>query len=191
MIRVLELWLKINGISPLTPMHVAGVKNVIIDTPYSSFGSDPKWHCKNDTDLLHIFNQKFPLPGQASWTVFRPSKAISMRFISVLHMEAYSIKQWRRLLISGKHNCKIGTSSLHLWEWTYTYRSPDLKSKSDASQDSMGSPARILWSRTTYIKWKSSWYNHVRWKEDHYFQPGKPNETNGYGTFPATFAGNV
>ena len=54
--RALALRLKFKGVSPLTPIHVAGDKNSTTYIPSRSFVSETKRHCKNDTDLLHLFN---------------------------------------------------------------------------------------------------------------------------------------
>jgi hypothetical protein len=52
------------------------------DIPSRSFGSEPKWHCKSNTDLLTLFNNLFPIPSQNSWTVFQISYAVGMRVTS-------------------------------------------------------------------------------------------------------------
>ena len=57
LLRALALRLKMQKASPLTPMHIAGVENAMTDIPSRSFGSEPKWHYKNDSDLLHLFNK--------------------------------------------------------------------------------------------------------------------------------------
>ena len=91
LILSLALWLIIKVVSPLTKMHIAGVDNATTETPPRSFGSEAKFYCKNYTKLLHLFNSKFPIPEQTSWTVFRPYNAISMRMLYVLRMKDYSM----------------------------------------------------------------------------------------------------
>ena len=61
-----------------------GEENSMTDIPSRSFGSNLSWFCKNETDLLNLFNKHFPLPNQASWTTFSPSNAVTKRFC--LHM---------------------------------------------------------------------------------------------------------
>ena len=61
LLRALALRLKMRRASPLTPLHIAGVQNAITDIPSRSFGSVKKWHCKEDSDLITLFNSKFPL----------------------------------------------------------------------------------------------------------------------------------
>ena len=87
LLRALALRLKMKGASPLTPFHIAGKQNSMTDVLSRSFGSEPKWHCKTDTDLLFLFNNKFPLSNKASWTVFHPTKDMCTKLLSVLQME--------------------------------------------------------------------------------------------------------
>ena len=63
LLRALSLRLKMKGVSPITALHVPGKQNAMTDIPSRSFGSVPQWHCKTDTDLLTLFNAKFPLPN--------------------------------------------------------------------------------------------------------------------------------
>ena len=86
LLRALELILKMKVASPLTPFRISGKKSVMADTPSHSFDSEPNWHCKIDADLLLLFNKKFHLPSKASWTVFHPTKDMSMKLISLLRM---------------------------------------------------------------------------------------------------------
>jgi hypothetical protein len=95
LLRVLALRLKKTGASPLTPFHVSGYENAMADIPSRSWGSEPKWHCKTDSNLLTLFNCTFPLPNQASWTVYCPSFDISMHMISMLQMTVSSMEEWR------------------------------------------------------------------------------------------------
>ena len=124
LLQVLALHLKLCQASPLTPMHIAGKQNAITDIPSRSFGSKKEWHCKNDDELLQLFNQKFPLPAQNSWTVFRPGSAITTRVLSVLRMKHSTLEEWRRLPKIGKFFGSVGTTSSRLWEWTLTFRVP-------------------------------------------------------------------
>jgi hypothetical protein len=48
------------------------------DIPCWSFGSEPKWHCRSNTNLLTLFNNLFPIPSQNSWTVFQISYLVGM-----------------------------------------------------------------------------------------------------------------
>ena len=77
LIRALVLRLKVRWACPLTPVHIPGNENAMTDIPSRSFGSEPQWHCTSDIQLLTLFNFRFPLPQQNSWTVFRLNKKIS------------------------------------------------------------------------------------------------------------------
>ena len=72
------------------------------DISLRSFGSNLAWFCKNDTDLLNLFNKNFPLPNQASWTVFSPSNAAIIKVISVLKMQHFEMGEWIQLKKAGK-----------------------------------------------------------------------------------------
>jgi len=134
LIRGLSCRQKMMNVSPLTTLHVPGKQNAMTDIPSRSFGSEPKWHCKTDTDLLNLYNSPFPLPNQHSWTVYRPSNALFMRVCSVLRMKLITMEEWTRLPKPGKFSTNIGAPLSHLWEWTLNYRVlPTLKG-SDASQ---------------------------------------------------------
>ncbi len=122
LIRALAfLRLQLAKASPLTPMHIAGVNNSLTDIPSRSFGSDAAWHCKTDNDLLTLFNSTFPLPTQASWTVYHISSAIATRVISILQMKVFTADEWRRLPKKGGYIGTIGSPMSTLWEWTHTF----------------------------------------------------------------------
>ena len=96
-VRPLMLRLKKAGASPLTPLHIYGEENAMTDLPLRSFGSNIYWFCKNDTDLLNLFNKNPPFPNQASRTVFGPSNKLIMKIISVLRMQNFEIGEWLQL----------------------------------------------------------------------------------------------
>ena len=135
LIRALALRLQLQRASPLTPLHIAGANNAMTDIPSRSFGSEPKWHCKTDADLLHLFNSSFPLPNQASWTVFHPSSAIATKLISVLRMRPFTMDDWRRLPTAGKNIGNVGKPMSHLWDWTHSYRRPHTNTEQEPCPD--------------------------------------------------------
>ena len=94
LLRALVLRLKIKGALSLTPFHIDGKQNSMIHIPSHLFGSEPKWHCKTDDYLLLLFNNKFPIPHKASWTVFHPTNKICMKLLSVLRMEVTTMEYW-------------------------------------------------------------------------------------------------
>lgn len=133
LLRALTLRLKQKHVCPLTPLHIAGYLNAMTDIPSRSFGSEKKWHCKNDDELLTLFNDSFPLPNKDSWTVFHIASKISMRVISVLRMQVFGMAEWRRLTSLGSHTGAIGRPTSNLWEWTLTFRVPRTPMESGAS----------------------------------------------------------
>ena len=122
LLRCLAFRLKIVKASPLTPLHVAGVRNALTDIPSRSFGSEPKWFCKNDAQLLTLFNKTFPLPNQASWQVYRPSKEQCTRVTSVLQMRRTTADEWQRPPKPGKVFGATGNDMSRLWDWTLSWR---------------------------------------------------------------------
>ena len=135
LVRALALRLKVAGASPLTPLHIAGSKNAMTDIPSRSFGSNAKWHCKSNDELLTLFNASFPLPNQASWTVYQPSPALSMKVISILRTRDSTLAEWSRLPSPGSHIGDAGSATSTLWEWTLTYRTAPSNTESAASQE--------------------------------------------------------
>ena len=136
LVRALALRLKENETCPLTPVHIPGKQNMMTDIPSRSFGSVPEWHCSTNDELLTLFNTTFPLPGQASWTVFQLSSGLVTRVISVLRMQHTTLAEWRRLPKIGKHIGTIGRPMSGLWDWTLTYRESNTSTESGCLQDS-------------------------------------------------------
>ena len=136
LLRALALRLQLQRASPLTPLHIAGVDNSMTDIASRSFGSEKKWHCKTDTDLVHLYNSSFPLPNQASWTVFHLSSDIATRLISILRMKPFTMDDWRRLPTIGKNTGPVGSPTSHLWDWTLIYRKPHTNTEPESSPDS-------------------------------------------------------
>jgi hypothetical protein len=122
LLRALALRLKQKHVSPLTPLHIEGKKNEMTDIPSRSFGSVAKWFCKNDDELLTLYNSRFPLPEQNTWTIYRPSREIESRVISVLRQQVLKMEEWHRLPKPGRHTGEIGQPTANLWAWTLTYR---------------------------------------------------------------------
>lgn len=135
LVRALALRLKKNNTCPLTPVHIPGSQNRMTDIPSRSFGSVAEWHCKTHQDLLTLFNSTFPLPGQASWTVFQLNSDLVMRVISVLRMRPTTLAEWRRLPKIGVHIGTIGPPMSNLWDWTLTFRECPTPIESGSSSD--------------------------------------------------------
>ncbi len=134
LIRALALRLKLNGTCPITPLHIVGEENSMTDIPSRSFGSEPRWQCRTNDDLLTLFNTIFPLPNQGSWNVFQLSSRISTRVTSVLLMKDFTLEEWRRLPRAGKIVGGAGQPSARLWEWTLSYRTPRSRRESASSK---------------------------------------------------------
>ena len=142
LVRAVAMQMKMKGACPITPVHIPGIENAMTDIPSRSFGSVAEWECKTDLELLTLFNSHFPLPGQASWTVFRMTSKVFMRVISVLRMRDTGLDEWRRLPKIGAHTGNIGAPTSHLWEWSLTFRrsamSPECESLPASQQGSDG-----------------------------------------------------
>ena len=121
MVQALALRLKTMHACPLTPLHIEGKRNAIADVPSRSFGSNPAWACASDTDLLNLFNSRFPLPQQNSWTVYHLNCEVVMRVISALRMKPFALDDWRRLPTRGRCIGEIGAPMSKTWEWIRTY----------------------------------------------------------------------
>ena len=117
-LRALAFRLKLNRCCPLTPVHVAGKDNSMADVASRSFGTPPQWYCSSDADFANLFNTLFPLPNQNTWTVFRPTREICMRVISILRMQDSSLDEWRRIPRIGQPIGRTGAPMSNLWEWT-------------------------------------------------------------------------
>ena len=169
LVRALSFRLQARRCSPLTPLHIAGVDNALTDVPSRSFGSEPRWACKDDRELLTMFNLMFPLPNQASWTVFHPSTKISTRLISVLQTTHTDLDVWRRLPPLGTNTGPIGSPTSHLWDWTHTFKkqsspinhapSPDSQHESapDTSDEAIKSQLQQLLARSRPLERRSPW----------------------------------
>eukprot|EP00986_Skeletonema_menzelii_P004917 scaffold1721_cov105-Skeletonema_menzelii.AAC.2 len=130
-LQIIALRQKIRMTSPLTPQHIKGEQNSITDIPSRSFGSKPEWHFKSHMELLTFFNKRFPLPQQNSWTVFQISNRLSTKVISLLLTRHFVLDEWRRLPPIGKHIGDTGKPTAALWEWTLTFRIPQLPTVSE------------------------------------------------------------
>jgi hypothetical protein len=143
LIRALALRLQITRTSPLVPLHIAGVDNAMTDIPSRSFGSEPKWHCKTNDEFLTLFNKTFPLPSQESWTLYQLSSAISMKVISILRMQVFTMDAWRKLPKIGKNIGTVGSPTLRLWEWTLSYKKQTTSAAREHSQDLLRRTSQI------------------------------------------------
>ena len=156
LLRALALRLQVTRASPLTPLHIPGVQNAMSDIPSRSFGSEPRWTCASDSDLLSLFTSLFPPPPQISWNVFHHSSAICTKVISALRTQVSNTDEWRRLPPKGTFVGPIGQTTSHLYNWTLSFRTPTTQRKSELSQglqagsdlDTMDEDARLQLQRS-------------------------------------------
>jgi hypothetical protein len=134
LVRALALRLNIKQTCPLTPVHILGMENALTDIPLHLFVSVKEWECKTDNNLLTLFNNKFPLPNQASWMVFHFDTKVTMRVISALQMKGITLAKWQQLPRIGKHIGTIGPNMSNLWDWTLSYRGCSTQQKCVSSQ---------------------------------------------------------
>ena len=97
MLRAMSTVLKRARASPLIPMHIPGDQNSISDIPSRSFGRQVEWHCVSDDDFLTLFDSKFPLPNQNSWTMFQIPSALLSKVVAMLLTQQSEPDEWRRL----------------------------------------------------------------------------------------------
>jgi hypothetical protein len=134
LVQVLALCFNIQRVCPITTLHIVGDQNSMTHIPSRSFGSEPKWHFKLESDLLTFFNCTFTLPKQNLWTVCQPISTIATRVISILRMTPFTLDDWRRLPVAGRNIGPTGKSMCCLWEWTLTFRIPPSPSASNSYQ---------------------------------------------------------
>lgn len=177
LVRGLALRMKVAGASPLTPFHISGVQNAMTDIPSRSWGSVPDWLCNSHDDLRILFNERFPLPNKASWTVFQVSRGLSTRVISVLRNRHLSMGEWRRLPPPGKNIGPIGPAMSNLWDWTLTYRTNPTNTASSPSPASRleSEPASTATAPKSEL---DRYLRHFRPLERRFPWPSEPTQQN-------------
>ena len=108
LILALALCLNLHKVCLLMPVHIPSVENALTDFPSRSFGSNLEWFCLDKHALLTFFSCKFPIPNQASWTIFHFTTKMTMRLTSILRMKDSMLAEWRQLLKIGHHIGDIG-----------------------------------------------------------------------------------
>lgn len=137
LLRVLSMRLKMAKASPLVPMHIPGPQNAISDIPSRSFGRKAEWHCRTDVEFLTLFESKFILPKQNSWTIFHLPDDICTRTISILLQQGTDLAAWHQRSKPKTNIGRRGFPMQNLWEWTLSCRktSNSTNNKSMPSQD--------------------------------------------------------
>ena len=100
------------------------------------FGSEPKWHFKNEHNILTFFNLSFPLPNKNSWSVCQPTSKIAMHVISILRIVPFNLEDWRRLPAVAKSIGTVGKPTQGLWEWTHIFRTQTSQRECEHSRGS-------------------------------------------------------
>ena len=168
LIRVLALRINSQRSCPLTTLHIAGDQNTMTDIPLRSFGSKPKWHFKNEHDLLTFFNSLFLLPNKNSWSMCQPTSKIAMRVISILRIVPFNLEDWRRLPAVAKSIGTVGKPTQGLWEWTHIFRTQTSQRKCEHSlgswhasaQDTMGKESRSKIAQSVAHLWPLARQSH-------------------------------
>jgi hypothetical protein len=177
LVRALSLRLNIHRACPLTPVHIPGVENALADIPSRSFGSNPEWFCPDDSALLTLFSQKFPLPHQASWTTFHFTTKMITRLISVLQMKDFTLAEWRRLPKIGQNIGDTGQDlpasgigPLFTGGWVHATGACPHRVR-------RARPQRCIRQGEVSPGWHSHWRYHVRWAGDRAGLWREPNKT--------------
>ncbi len=163
LVRALALCLNIRKTCSLTPVHIPGIENTLTDIPLCSFGSVKEWEGKTNEDLPTLFNKKFPLPNQVSWTCFQFNTRVSMRMISALQMKGITLAEWQQLPKIGRHIGQTGQNMSDLWGWTLSYRGCGTRQSACPHRVCSMGPARILRKGKAPRDWNSHWRSHGRW----------------------------
>ncbi len=122
------------------------------DISLRSFGSEPKWHFKNEHDFLTFFNLPFPLPNKNSWSVCQPTSKKAMRMISMLRIVPFTLDDWRRLPAVAKNIRTLGKPTQGLWEWTHIFRTQASQRKCECSLGSWHASAQDTMAKESRSK---------------------------------------
>ena len=152
-------------------MHIPGPENSISDIPSRSFWKKVKWYCNSDNDFLTMFNEKFPLPSQNSWSLFQIPKRLSSRVISILLTQASTTHEWTRLSKARTSTLTRGVPMRKLWEWTLgcrkrtdstnTRSEPSQDSGQESKQDTSATDARLALRRYSFRShWPDDFHGH-------------------------------
>ena len=133
------------------------------DIPSCSFGSNISWFCKNYTDLLNVFNQIFPFPNQASWTVFSPSKAGIIKVFSVLQIQHLEMGKWFQLKKTGKNVGKLMFLCQNFGSGALDTGCHVTAASSVPHRLHSLRTLGLLWLRKTSCNWNSLWGALGRW----------------------------
>jgi len=107
--------------SPLAPLTIAGLRNLMADLASRSFKKAGKGTYElTDLAFLLKFNSDFALTQDASWKLFRLADKLSSLVFSELRMQPSPMGSWMRLTTKGCAIGTIGPSSCTPIIWTPT-----------------------------------------------------------------------
>ena len=150
LLRALAYRINAKEACPLTPLHIPGVHNRIVDIPSHSFGYKKEWCFRDDRDFLTFFNKTFPLLNQQCWSLCELSSGIKSKCVRALVTPGSEMHDWKRLPKIGKSIGGTEKTSTGIWEWilTSTHNSSlGTKRQGRASHSEDLSQARTLWQR--------------------------------------------
>ena len=148
LIRALALRLRANRASPLIPLSIAGIDNIMADISsrlFSRRNANGELFKMSDDEFLHFFNSRFPLPQGNSWRYFRLSSKISSLIFSELLGKASTMGSWLRITARGGDIGTIGPDSPHASvEWTPCSRTSRPANESTSSAPLLSGSGEVI-----------------------------------------------
>lgn len=135
LLRALALRQFINQASPLLCTSIAGKHNGMADVASRSF-SMPEF-VNSPHSFLHVFQNKFPLPQDASWREYRVPRNLRFRVISCLRGKQLHMESWTRITQPGKNTGKRGAPTAGTSTMTPSSPPTPTLSKPSLSQPSL------------------------------------------------------
>jgi hypothetical protein len=125
LVRALALRIQANSASPLITVSIAGIHNTMADIASRTFGpatatSHTATTTSDDAFLRH-FASSFPLPQNASWTMFRLPTKLKSLVISELRHGPLNMGSWLRITRKGGSIGSTGPNSQSPVVWTPCY----------------------------------------------------------------------
>lgn len=134
-----------NESSPLAPLSIAGLRNLMADLASRSFRKAGKGtYNLTDVAFLHKFNVDFSLTQNASWQLFQLSTKLSSLVFSELRMQPSPMGSWMRLTTKGNATGIIGPGSCTNITWTPTCGPSGTSNKPSSSAPSLQKSALEL-----------------------------------------------
>lgn len=148
LVRALALRLRANRASPLITLSISGPENVMADVASRCFG---KHSAKGitftvpDDDFLLMFDDRFPLPQDASWQAFRLSNKLATLIFSELRGKTSTLGSWLRITMRGSDIGTIGhDSSNRSITWTPSLRMSPPSNESPSWGPSLDGSGKVI-----------------------------------------------